>query len=97
MTSVCKVKVIRQVHLLFFDGADQPLGISVLGGFADLGHADRHMGGLEQIGVSGRGILDALIRMMDLRRAMGKEITLVKPIYMRPKVGKYIQWAWAAA
>ena len=36
---VGKVLIVRKIHLLFFDGADDPFRIRVLGRLADLGHA----------------------------------------------------------
>ena len=37
---VGETMIIRQVHLLFFDGAYQPLSVAVLPGFSFVGHAD---------------------------------------------------------
>ena len=37
---VGEITVVRQVHLLFFDGAYQSLSVAVLPGFSFVGHAD---------------------------------------------------------
>ena len=48
-----------------FDRPDDPLGVAVLFRFADGGHTDLHVALLEHAYVIGRGVLHALIRVMD--------------------------------
>src|ERR1043166_925725 len=69
---VVEVTVIGEVHLLFFDGADQTFGEAVLAGLADRRHAEFDAELLQALDVSGRGVLDALIGMMDLGRGAGQ-------------------------
>src|SRR5512135_2956258 len=61
------VLVFRQIDLLLFDCSQEPLGISILFGFAHARHADRGPCRLQQRDGGRRGILHPLIGMMDLR------------------------------
>src|SRR4029077_2118774 len=64
---VGEVVVVGQVHLLFFDGANQAFGVAIFAWFADRCHAEGDAESLQALDVVGGGILDALIGMVQLR------------------------------
>jgi hypothetical protein len=49
--SIRKVLIVRQVHLLFFDGTHETLSIAVLFGFADRRHADLSVMFFQQVNI----------------------------------------------
>jgi len=69
---VTEVLVVRQIHGLLFDGADEPLNVSVSAGLADFRHADLELGALQELHVVGTGALHSLIGVMDLRLGKGQ-------------------------
>src|SRR5450756_2224709 len=58
--------ILRQVHLLLFDGAHQTLCEAVLPGGPDLSHTNCDLVNAQQISVRRGSILNALIRVMNL-------------------------------
>jgi hypothetical protein len=64
-----QVRILVQGDFLFLDRANDSLRIAILFRVADGGHADRYFAFDEHGDVVGRGVLHALIRMMDLRLA----------------------------
>src|SRR3954454_9852673 len=67
--SVREVAVLGKSDFLFFDGAHQPFDVPVLLRTADLGHAEDHPSFAQALDVGGGSVLDALIGVMDFRRA----------------------------
>lgn len=61
-----KVLVIGKIDLLLLDGSHQALGVTVLAGFADGGHAEDDAEAAEAVDIGRGGVLDTLIGMMDL-------------------------------
>ena len=70
--SVGEVLILEQIHLLFFDSADQTLGVSVLFGLAHSCIADLHTVLGKQISVSRGGILHTLVAVMDERHIVSQ-------------------------
>jgi len=66
------VLVVRQIHLLLFDRANEPFSVSILASLADLSHADLDLGALQELDVVGAGILHTLIGVMDPRFGNGQ-------------------------
>jgi len=67
---VMVIVVLRQIDFFLFDRAHQSLRVAILFGATTLGHADLRMSLLKQIRISRGRVLDALIRVMDVRRWM---------------------------
>src|SRR5574341_104975 len=65
MVSFCEVTIVRQLDLLFPDRADQALGIAILFGLAHTRHADLDAELLQDLHISGGGVLDALVAVVD--------------------------------
>jgi hypothetical protein len=60
LVSIMTIKIIRQIHLLFLDSADETLRVAVLPGLALIGHADMKFSILQDLSV-GRGcVLDSI-------------------------------------
>jgi len=72
LVRIGEVLIVRQIDLLFFDGANKPFGVRVLFGFADRGHADLHPQRLQPGHVVGCGVLDALVGVMHLGLVSGQ-------------------------
>lgn len=62
-----EVLVVGEIDLLFFDGAHEAFGVTVLAWLADRGHAESDAEFLQALDIHGGGILHALIGVMDLR------------------------------
>ena len=63
---------LREVNLLLFDRSHEALGTALFPGCSYVSHADLRAGLLQHLRVGSGCILDALIRVMDLRRVIGK-------------------------
>lgn len=68
---VGKVLVVGKVHLLFFDGADEPPGVTVFLGLADSGHAELDAAFLQGLHIGAGGILQPLVGVMDFWQPQG--------------------------
>jgi hypothetical protein len=66
MNGISIAQVVRQINFLFSDGTDETLGVSILPGFACLGHTDLHIGLSEHPDTGTGRVLEPLIRMMNL-------------------------------
>ena len=60
MIGVIVVLILRQVNFLFFDSADQPLGVAVLPGLTNVGHANLDVVVSQQVYIGGGCILVTL-------------------------------------
>ena len=69
---VGEVLIVRQVHLLFLDGTDQPLGVAIFFGLADGRHANLHAVFDQQVCVGRRSVLYTLIAVMDMWPMVGQ-------------------------
>jgi len=65
------IPISREVNCLLLEGTEEPLGIAILPGLAHLRHTDPSQGSLQDLSVGGRGVLDALVRVVDLGSGMG--------------------------
>jgi hypothetical protein len=67
---VVEVLVLREIDLLLLDRSHDPIGISMLFGFAHAHHADPHGAADQHLDVGRGGILHPLVGMMNLRAAI---------------------------
>ena len=65
-SGVFQVGVFIEINFLLFDRTNDALGVSVLRGFADFGHADLDSQSGQAPGVVGGGVLNSLIGVVNL-------------------------------